>query len=51
MKKSGFSELMRQSEETLCFIFTLMLAAIYPFFLSHGYMKAGIDKGVSASLE
>ena len=46
MKKSGFSELMRQSEETLCFIFTLMLAAIYPFFLSHGYMKAGTDKGV-----
>ncbi|MBO4809882.1 MAG: O-antigen ligase family protein [Lachnospiraceae bacterium] len=46
MKKSGFLELMRQSEETLCFIFTLMLAAIYPFFLSHGYMKAGTDKGV-----
>ena len=46
MKKSGFSELIRQSEATLCFIFCLMMAVVFPFFLSNGYMKGGTDKGV-----
>lgn len=46
MSKSGLSGLMRQGEETLSFIFCLMMGAIFPFFLSSGYQKAGTDKGL-----
>ena len=46
MKRSRLSELMCQAEETLCFIYTLMMATFYSAFLSNGYVKAGTDKGV-----